>query len=199
MLRAQAVIMESGVCALCGQLAKLHESHFLPKGLYRLLRHSNTKNENPGLISARVCIQKSFQMTQPLLCSACERRFSDNGESYVLPLLKQRTTFPLLDKLKLSPPIYTTPENAAFTCQSVSVDGEKIAYLGLSILWRAAVRLWRTFDGELISVKLDAPFQESIRRYLSWRDAVSPRCVGDRDHRNRFRIPEYLLCAKPHH
>lgn len=158
--------MESGVCALCGQLAKLHESHFLPKGLYRLLRHSNTKNENPGLISARVCIQKSFQMTQPLLCSACERRFSDNGESYVLPLLKQRTTFPLLDKLKLSPPIYTTPENAAFTCQSVSVDGEKIAYLGLSILWRAAVRLWRTFDGELISVKLDAPFQESIRRYL---------------------------------
>jgi len=158
--------MKIGVCALCGQLRKLHESHFLPKGIYRLLRESNSKNNNPVLISARVSMQKSYQMTQPLLCSACERRFSENGESYVLPLLKKRGKFPLLDRLKVAIPLYTTPENAAFTCPSVGLDGEKIAYFGLSILWRAAVRPWRTFDGELISVQLEPQYQESIRRYL---------------------------------
>src|SRR5450755_2800975 len=79
--------MQTGICALCGQLGKLHESHFLPKGLYKLLRDSNNGNNNPVLISKKISTQKSFQMAQPLLCSACERRFSENGESYVLPLL----------------------------------------------------------------------------------------------------------------
>ncbi len=155
-----------GICALCGNSGKLHESHFLPRGLYRLLRESNNRNSNPVLMSRRVTTQKSFQMTQPLLCSACERRFSENGENYVIPLLKQRTKFPLLDRLNLALPVYATRQNAAFTCPAVGLDGEKIAYFGLSILWRAAERSWRTFDGELISVNLDARYQESIRRYL---------------------------------
>jgi hypothetical protein len=159
--------METGICALCGEERKLHESHFLPKGLYKLLRNSNTANDNPVLMSARVSIQKSFQMTQPLLCSACERRFSEYGESYVLPLLKQRDTFPMLDRLKLALPIYTTGENTAFTCPAVGLDGDKIAYFGLSILWRAAVRPWRTFDNKTTSVELDAKYLESIRRYLA--------------------------------
>lgn len=68
------------------------------------------------LISARVSVQKSFEMTQSLLCRACEHRFSESGETYVLPLLKQRNTFPLLDRLKVALPLYMRPENAAFTC-----------------------------------------------------------------------------------
>lgn len=158
--------MKTGTCALCGEQGKLHESHFLPKGIYRLLRDSNTKNDNPVLISARASIQKSFQMTQPLLCSACERRFSDGGENYVLPLLKRRGSFPMLDRLKLALPLYTTHDNAAFLCPSVGLDGEKIAYFGLSILWRAAARPWRMFDNSTTSIAVDASYLESIRRYL---------------------------------
>jgi hypothetical protein len=158
--------MKDGICALCGKAGKLHESHFLPKGLYRLLRGSNNGNDNPVLMSARVSVQQAYQMKQPLLCSACERRFSEKGETYVLPLLNQRNTFPLLDRLKLALPLYATGENTAFKCQSVGLDGEKIAYFGLSILWRAAVTPWRTFDHATTSVTLDAPYLESIRRYL---------------------------------
>ena len=169
--------MKTGICELCGQEGKLRDSHFLPKGLYKLLRNSNTTNKNPVLMSARVSIQKSFQMTQPLLCSACERRFSEGGESYVLPQLKQRNAFPLLDRLKLALPLYRTGENTAFTCPSVGLDGEKIAYFGLSILWRAVVRPWRTFDNETASVELDVKYLESIRCYLARETGWPPDVV----------------------
>jgi hypothetical protein len=159
--------MQTGTCALCGQIGKLHESHFLPKGVYKLLRDSNNGNNNPVLISKKISAQKSFQMKQPLLCSSCERRFSENGEKYVLPLLSKRTAFPLLDRLKLAQPLDVTPDTAAFTCPSVGFDGEKLGYFGLSILWRAAVRPWRTFDNDTTSVQLDAKYMESMRRYLA--------------------------------
>jgi len=161
-------------CALCGKLQKLHESHFLPRGLYKLLRASTTTNDNPVLMSRRISIQKSFQMKQPLLCSACERRFSENGEAYVIPLLKQRNSFPLLDRLKVALPLYVTHENAAFVVQSVGLDGEKIGYFGLSILWRAAVRPWRTFENETTSVDVEAKALESIRGYLAGETRLPP-------------------------
>lgn len=143
------------------------KSHFLPKGVYRLLRESNNGNNNPVLISKRISTQRSFQMTQPLLCSACESRFSKNGENYVLPLLSKRTAFPLLDRLRLAQPIYATLDGATFTCASAGLDGEKLDYFGLSVLWRAAVRPWRTFDGDTTSVQLGATCTESMRQYLA--------------------------------
>jgi hypothetical protein len=125
-------------------------------------------------MSRRISIQKSFQMKQPLLCSSCERRFSENGEAHVIPLLKQRNSFPLLDRLKVALPLYVTHENAAFVVQSVGLDGEKIGYFGLSILWRAAVRPWRTFENETTSVHVEAKALESIRRYLAGEAPLSP-------------------------
>ncbi len=181
--------MKTGDCALCGQLRNLHESHFLPKGIYRLLRDSNSKNNNPVLISARVSTQKSYQMTQPLLCSACERRFSANGESYVLPLLKQRGKFPMYGRLKVAIPLYTTSENAAFTCPSVGLDGEKIAYFGLSILGALpcvpgglSMASWFPFDWSL-SIRNQSGviwwerlhFRPTWRPSLLWRRISSPR------------------------
>jgi hypothetical protein len=159
--------VKTDICALCGQLRKLHESHLLPKALYRLLRDSNTANDNPVLISAQITMQKSFQLKQPLLCTACERRFSENGENYVIPLLRQRSGFPLLDRLSRAPPLYVRQDHAAFICPAAGLDGEKIAYFGLSILWRAAVRPWRTFDNRTMSVELESRKMESIRSYLA--------------------------------
>jgi len=52
-------------------------------------------------------------MAQPLLCSKCERRFSDRGEAYVIPLLhqmevneafEQTDLFLLLKGLRVSSP-----------------------------------------------------------------------------------------------
>ena len=159
--------MQIGTCALCGIVGKLHDSHFLLKSVYRLLRRSNNGNLSPVLMSRRASIQSDFQMKQPLLCSACERRFSENGESYVVPLLNNGRSFPLLDRLKLALPLYTTSTNTAFVCPAVGLSGGKIGYFGLSILWRAAVRQWRMFDGDATSVTLDPAHLELVRGYLA--------------------------------
>ena len=159
--------MQTGTCALCGTVGKLHDSHFLPKSVYRLLRRSNNGNLSPVLMSRSISIQSDYQMKQPLLCSACERRFSENGENYVAPLLNNGRSFPLLDRLKLALPLYTTATNAAFVCPAVGLPGDKIGYFGLSILWRAVVRPWRMFDGYATSVTLDPAHLELMRGYLA--------------------------------
>ena len=159
--------MQAGMCALCGIFGTLHDSHFLPKSVYRLMRESTNGNNSPVLISRKISIQTDYQMKQPLLCGACERRFSENGENYVVPLLKKRKRFPLLDKLKLALPLYSTRTNAAFVCPSVGLVGEKIGYFGLSILWRAAVRPWRMLDRDTTSVTLEPKHLEPLRKYLA--------------------------------
>ncbi len=166
--------MKTGQCVLCGTEGKLHNSHFLPRSAYRLMRES--ANESPVLMSRQKTILSDRQMTHPVLCGARESRFSANGESYVVRWLKKGNRFPLLDRLKLAIPLYTTGTNAAFVCQSVGIDGEKIGYFGLSILWRAAVRSWRTFDGGSTSVALEPRHMEEVRKYLAG-EAAFP---GDR-------------------
>jgi hypothetical protein len=118
-------------------------------------------------MSRKVSIQSDHQMKQPLLCSACERRFSELGENYVVPLLSNDRSFPLLDKLKLAIPLYISQTNAAFVSPALGVLPEKLGYFGLSILWRAAVRPWRTFDGNTTSVCLDPTHLEVVRAYLA--------------------------------
>ena len=131
------------------------------------MRESTNGNSSPVLVSRKISIQSDYQMKQPLLCRACERRFSENGENYVIPLLKKGNTFPLLEKLKVAVPLYTTETNAAFVCPSVGLAGEKIGYFGLSILWRAAVHPWKMFDRDSTSVTLDPGHLELLRKYLA--------------------------------
>src|SRR5260370_23688402 len=122
--------MKKDICALCGEFGPLHESHFLPKSVYKLMRDSDNGNNNPVLVSRSISSQKSFQMAQLLLCSKCERRFSDGGEAYVIPLLHHHKKFSLLDRLKLAEPLYVALNNAAFVCSTVGVDAQKIGYFG---------------------------------------------------------------------
>lgn len=169
--------MTKGTCALCGAVGYLHDSHFLPKAVYRLLRDSNNGNNNPVLVSKRISSQKSFQMQQPLLCSACERRFSEGGETYVIPLLHQRKRFSLLDRMKLAEPLYVSRTNAAFVCSSLGFDAEKIGYFGLSILWRSAIRRWKMFDNDTTGVDIEPQYMESIGEYLR-RETGFPKNVA---------------------
>src|SRR5262245_6838981 len=170
--------MQTGTCALCGTPGKLHDSHFLPKGIYRLMRRSNNGNLSPVLMSSRISIQSDYQMKQPLLCSACERRFSENGENYVIPLLNNGHGFPFLDRLRLALPLYATATNSAFVCPEVGLSGQKIGYFGLSLLWRAAVRPWRMFDGDTMSVTLDPAHLELVRGYLAGETAFPDHAVA---------------------
>src|SRR5437879_4500472 len=125
---------------MCFQVRPLLESHFLPKALYKLMRDPGEKNPHPVLMSESITLRTNYQMKQPLLCPQCEDRFSRNGESYVIPKLNSAHGFPFLDRLRLAHfPIHSARELVAFSCPSVGFAAEKIAYFGVSVLWRAAV------------------------------------------------------------
>jgi hypothetical protein len=156
----------TGQCELCRETRPLLLGHLLPAGLYRLLRDPSNKIDNPILISRQISIQTARQMRQPLLCAECEQRFSRNGETYVLPRLQNRKAFPLLDRFHLAIPAYESPSLVAFRGNAVGFDTEKIAYFGLSILWRASVRQWKTLKGQTTSVLPEKRFKESLRLYL---------------------------------
>src|SRR5688500_12225518 len=71
-------------CRLCHAEAELRNSHFIPKAYYRLLRWAEDRNPNPIVVSPSRAARTSSQVTDRLLCSACEERFNSGGESWVL-------------------------------------------------------------------------------------------------------------------
>jgi hypothetical protein len=65
-------------CALCGQQSPLRQSHIIPEFLYSPLYDEKRRFKTYGKVGQpRVDLeQKGFR--EPLLCEACEQRFSDN-------------------------------------------------------------------------------------------------------------------------
>ena len=85
-----------GLCRLClNPSANLRQSHYLPKGLYRLLRDEKSPNPNPVLLTERLAVSTSKQLTPYLLCGLCEKRLSHNGENWVLQHCPRRGSFTL--------------------------------------------------------------------------------------------------------
>jgi hypothetical protein len=126
--------MQNEPCVLCLRALPLIDSHFLPAGLYRRLRTPNEKNQNPILTSRVRAVQIGFQMAEPLLCSDCDGLFSKRGEAYVLPRIRQKSTFPFLDQLKVALEVYRSQEWNIYSGEAVGFDMEKIAYFGVSLL-----------------------------------------------------------------
>ncbi len=74
-----------GQCRLCLRTdSELQDSHFLSKGIYRILRDAGAKNPDPFLITAGSSVQTSKQLKKHLLCKQCEGRLSGGGERWVL-------------------------------------------------------------------------------------------------------------------
>lgn len=79
--------MESGnwgVCALCREEAELRLRHLMPSGIYKLLREPSLKNPNPITITPGVALATSKEVRKHFLCDACERRFDEGGERWMI-------------------------------------------------------------------------------------------------------------------
>jgi hypothetical protein len=74
--------------------------------------------------------------------------------------------FPLGDRLKLAVPEKTTSEVVWFSGTAVGIDTAKLAYFGLSVLWRAAVHVWPAAPGEETGLLDLGNMQEPLRKYL---------------------------------
>ena len=163
---AREAIM-TGQCKLCLQHKNLQKSHFLPAGIYRILRDEKEKNPNPWAISKKRTVQTSRQRTAYLLCQDCEQRFSKHGENWVLRHCLQRDgRHPLASILASKTPDRSTPEiptRVYYASNIHEISVPKLAYFAASIFWRGSIHPWNN-DGSIPS-RL-GPFQEQFRQYL---------------------------------
>jgi hypothetical protein len=159
--------MVAGKCALCLKETILKLSHYLPAGIYRILRDKDEKNPHPWKITERSSLQTSKQLSAYLLCGDCEQRFDKNGENWVLRnCYKSDKTFPLAEILSSRKPDLSEPNSATKIYCASKIDGINIsalAYFALSVFWRGSIYPWN--NNGTIPVNF-GPFQNSIRSYL---------------------------------
>lgn len=142
-----------GQCRLCLRCdVELQESHFLPKGIYRILRDDGHPNPNPFLVTGSARVQTSWQMKANLLCEACEGRFCKNGEDWVLrSCLKKDGSFRLAAWLAARAPDISAAGAATriyFAANIPEIDIAALSYFSASIFWRASIHGWNS-DGSI--------------------------------------------------
>ena len=161
--------MPIGVCKLCLQSRDLQDSHYLPKSAYKINRAPTLKNASPVVLSNDQLVQSSAQLSDYLLCSDCEQRFSKNGEAWVLRNIPRNygEQFPIFDALNAETPILEDGGTKAYAGIHVKqLDVEKIVYFALSVFWRGAVHVWKSsLHSEAPEVHLCA-YEEPIRQFL---------------------------------
>lgn len=161
--------MPIGVCKLCLQTKDLQDSHYLPKGTYKINRAPALKNASPVVLSNDQLFQSTAQLSDYLLCSDCEQRFSRNGEAWVLRNVPRNygEQFPILDALNAETPFLEDGGTKVYAGARVKpLDMEKIVYFAVSVFWRGAVHVWKS------SLRTEAPdvnlcaYEEPIRQFL---------------------------------
>jgi hypothetical protein len=160
--------MPIGVCKLCLQTRALQDSHYLPKGAYRINRAPALKNPHPVVLSNDELLQSSAQLSDYLLCSDCEQRFSKNGEAWVLGNIPRNygEKFPILDALNAEAPLQVDGDTKLYAgARTKLLDMEKIVYFAVSVFWRGAVHQWTSLRSEAPDVRLCA-YEEPIRQFL---------------------------------
>jgi len=157
--------MQTGECKLCQKTRVLHDSHFIPRALYKILRDIAQKNPNPIFMNKAKTGTTSKQVTDYIFCTECEDRFGKR-ESYVMSLVGHGGRFPLANWMKIALPFKTHANSAEYSADSLGVDTDKIAYFALSVLWRAAIHQWNDpFGGKSQLIDLGEA-KEPILDYL---------------------------------
>jgi hypothetical protein len=138
----------------------------MPAAMYDHIRKPSAKNPNPVIVTQRVTATTSKQVTNHLLCAACEDLFNKRGEMEILKWVWNGERFPLADRLAAARPHSTSQEFLVYSGTDIGIDTEKFAYFALSVLWRAAVHQWDLPFGGKSTVMDLGELQEPIRLYL---------------------------------
>ncbi len=158
-----------GLCSLCQKLRELRSSHFIPAGIFRILK-SRSKIAN-ALVEVKespaTSVLTSKEPQTYLLCNDCEVLFNNGGENFVIPQCQQSATdFPLRQILQDLPAVSTCPAlNVGQWRGDLLPEGVASHYLyfATSIFWRGSVCRWSEPPNQIFSSLPDA---ESIRKYL---------------------------------
>lgn len=156
--------MPIGTCRLCLEQKDLLKSHFMPAALYP--KHVKKKMEF-AMRGGKV-MTDGLEMTARALCSDCERRLDEGGESEVLAAIAPKLTkrFPLHERMQLAVPRDEFGGAARFAGYELGLDMDKFAYFAMSIVWRRAAIEWTAFDSSILPGTPLGTFEEQIRQYL---------------------------------
>jgi hypothetical protein len=155
--------MPKGRCKLCLQENKdLRKSHFLGRALYKL----NMEGGEPVMMTPQIIMPTTRQLWAHLLCAGCEQCFNKRGERVVMSLVQRKGGFRLLNLLNVAMAMEQHGRMTVFSGTDTGIDTEQLAYFALSVIWRSAVRKWRTLKEQTTSISLGA-YEEPIRQYLA--------------------------------
>lgn len=153
-------------CKLCKQDRALQESHFLPAAVYAQLRGNSQKNPDPVLMTSRISLTTSKQITDRVLCAECEDRFSRLGETWVLANMARPEGFALQDALAAAQPVAANDNIAYYRSAAITgVNMAALVYFAMSVFWRASAHMWRNVSGYMEGIDL-GPFEDKIRKFL---------------------------------
>ena len=155
--------MPIGKCPLCQEQKTLIRSHLAPAALYKLCR---TLESEPVVVTANVVLQSSRQWEDHLLCEKCDNSFSQEGESWVLPLLaKPDGSFPFYDILVRCAPNVVEGDTALYAAaENPDIDVAKLTHFAMGIFWKASVHSW---SGQKTEPLVDlGKYGEGVRRFL---------------------------------
>jgi hypothetical protein len=134
--------------------------------MYAYLRDDNARNPNPIVISNGAMIQSSDQISGHLLCAACEQRFNNRGERWMINhcfRLSPRR-YRIHQQLIAHPPLLDVGDDLVFYSGKVLPGIDSLVYFAASVFWRAAVHEW-IGRGGICHIEL-GPYAEALRRFL---------------------------------
>ena len=158
----------AGNCALCGNYGTLIDSHFMPAALYQELNEPAGPIQNMIVVTRKGTFQSPEQFHMPLLCQACEIRFQQGGENWVLAKrYRSDGSFPLRDLLQAATPVDSNGTSSVFDARSVTgVDVDRLLYFAASIFWRAGIANWATKFADAPKIDLRPEIMAKFADYL---------------------------------
>jgi len=125
-----------GTCRLClGQNVELQDSHILPKAAYRRIRPPpGGPIASPIMVADGVARFTDRQLTEQLLCSACEQRIGQRERAFLEVCAQEDGSFPAADLVPPLPPTARGLQEADGSALPVN----DLVYFVLSVLWRSS-------------------------------------------------------------
>jgi hypothetical protein len=160
------MLMLCGICKLCLEEKELHDSHLIPKGVYKSLR---SEEHDATAVTATKILQISLQFHAPLLCLNCEDRLNRGGETWVLKHMARRVPcaqFLLFDLLHDHALCRRDEDGRIYEAGKIpGIDIAKLAHFTLGMVWKTTIHSWRGVDGYKRRLSL-GPYAEPVRRFL---------------------------------
>jgi hypothetical protein len=154
-----------GTCGLChAENVQLQDSHLLPRAFYADIIRA--EHANPVIMTHKIGIQISKQISDHFLCANCECRTNRRGEAWTLSQCYRRPgQFTLQKTLLHATPI--SRDDHGFYYDGRGLLGnrlDELAYFAVSVFWRMSAREWHLFDHKKRLVLGD--HEEALRRFL---------------------------------